>query len=92
MSINLVMLNHWLWSHLNADMADTCLNKRNGFFLFFFGLLLNSINLFFLWALLLLQAPSVHLSPFKAHSAVSSAAAEVCSLGAASPLHCEEEN
>lgn len=34
MSINLVTLNHWVWPHLNADMAGTCLNSR--FFFFFF--------------------------------------------------------
>lgn len=33
MSINLVTLNHWVWPHLNADMAGTCLNSRFFFFL-----------------------------------------------------------
>lgn len=35
MSINLVTLNHWFWSHLNAVVAGTCLNNINVFVLFF---------------------------------------------------------
>lgn len=80
MSINLVTLNHWVWSYLNADMAGTYLNNRNFFSSFFLPFKFHQFS-FPPDPLLPPQPASAHTSTFKArygHAAAS--AAVVCSL------------